>query len=119
MAVIGTNYRFYTNGVATNGGTVPPTANQSFYCNQIVCQLTAADADTTCTITHNWALSQAQQLNLIPNIASWLDVSTLGTINPVVAFSLATNTITIVKASVVGSNCTLNVVVSRPIGLFL
>jgi hypothetical protein len=118
MAVIGTNYRFSTGGVLTNGGTVPPTAAQAFLCNQIICQLTAADADTTCTITHNWALTQAQQLNLLPNISTWLDVSTLGTVNPVVAFSIATNTITIVKASVVGSNGTLNVIISRPIGLF-
>jgi hypothetical protein len=119
MAVIGVAYRYYTNGVPSGSTTTAPTAAQSFLCNQIIAQLTAADADTTCTITHNWALTQAQQINLLPNISTWIDVSSLGTVNPVIAWSIATNTITIVKASVVGSNVTLNVVISRPIGLFL
>lgn len=119
MAVIGTSYFFSTGGVLTVGGTMPPTAAQAFYSNQVICQLTAGDTDTTCTITHNFNLTAAQQANLLPNISYVPGASAAGTVYPVVAFTVATNTIAVAKQSVTGSNSTLVVTVSRPVSTFL
>lgn len=119
MAIIGTSYFFSTNGVLTVGGTVPPTAAQLFYSNQVICQLTAGDADTTCTITHNLALTAAQQANLLPNISAVLAGGSTTTVAPVLSFVVATNTIAVTKASVVGSQGTYNVTVSRPLSSVL
>lgn len=116
MAVITTSYFFVTNGVLTVGGTTPPTAAQAFYSDQVICQLTAGDADTTCTITHNFNLTAAQQANLQPNISMVLASGSLTTVYPCVAFTVTTNTVTVLKASVVGSNFTSNVTVNRPLG---
>ena len=119
MAVIGTSYFFSTNGVLTVGGTTPPTTAQMFASNQVICQLTAADGDTTCTITHNMQLTAAQQANKLPNIVATLDGSSAGTVQPVIAFTVTTNTITVAKANVVGSNNTTNVTISRPLSSVL
>lgn len=119
MAVITTSYFFSTGGVLTVGGTTPPTAAQAFYSNQVICQLAAGDGDTTCTITHNFNLSAAQQANKLPNIARITDGSSAGTVEPVIAFTVTTNTITVAKQSVVGSNSTINVTISRPMSTFL
>lgn len=114
MAVIGVSYFFKTGGVLTVGGTVPPTAGQAYYSNQVIAQLTAADADTTCTITHNFNLTAAQQANLLPNISVSLAGGSTTTVMPVLSFTIATNSLAVVKASVVGSQGTYIVVVNRP-----
>lgn len=112
MAIIGTTYFGKTNGVDTSFGTTPPTAAQAFYMNQLVVQLTAGDGDTTCSITHNWNLSAAQQTGFRPNISYVPGPGSTGTLMPILAFTWSTNAVTVAKISAVGSQgiyiCTLN-----------
>ena len=117
MAVIVVNYA-YT--LPAGGGyqtltTTAPTQAIAFYINQLQLQLTAADADTTCTITHNWNLTAAEQTNLYPWVTYLPDPTSLGTVAPVLLFTVTTNTLTLVKANTVaGSGGTYRVTVSRP-----
>ena len=117
MAVIVVNYA-YT--LPAGGGyqtltTTAPTQAIAFYINQLQLQLTAADADTTCTITHNWNLAAAEQTNLYPWITFVPNHDSLGTVAPVLVFTVTTNTLTLVKANTVaGSGGSYLVTVSRP-----
>ncbi len=116
MAVITVNYA-WTNpagGGYQTSTTTGPTAAQAYYIQQLMVQLTAGDADTTCTITHNWALTAAEQANLYPNISWWLGGGSTGTLNPILVWTVTTNTITVVKVSAVGSQGTYLVAISRP-----
>lgn len=115
MAVIVVNYA-WTN--PAGGGyqtttTTAPTAAQAFYIQQLMCLLTAADADTTCTITHNFNLSAAEQANLYPNISWILGGGATTTLAPTIAFTVTTNTITVLKASAVGSQGTYIVTIGK------
>jgi hypothetical protein len=116
MAVIGTSYAWTNPG---GGGyqtstTTAPTAAQAFNLQQLLCLLTAGDADTTCTITHNMNLSAAEQANFYPQIQWWLGQGSTGTLNPILVFTVTTNTITVLKVSAVGSQGSYVVAVSRP-----
>jgi hypothetical protein len=116
MAVIGVSYA-WTNPAGGGYQTVTttgPTTTQAYYLSQLMVQLTAADADTTCTITHNWALTAAEQANLYPQISWILGGGATTTVVPTIAFTVTTNTITVLKTSVVGSQGTYIVTISRP-----
>lgn len=117
MAVISVSY-LWTN--PAGGGyqtttTTAPTQTQSYYLNQIYALLNAADADTTCTITHNFNLTAAEQTNLYPNI-SWIENNdSTGTVAPVLKFTVSTNTIAVTKNNTgAGSQGTYLVTISRP-----
>ena len=120
MAIIGTSYFFYTNGVPVVNGTVAPTAAQAFLSNQVICQLTAGDADTTCTITHNMALTTAQLNNLLSLPLMAIDGTSLGTVMPVLKYTLSANSIAVTKMNTVaGSGGTYNLTINRPLGATL
>ncbi len=117
MAVIGVNYAWVNpaGGGYQTTTTTAPTAAQAFYLNQLMVLLTAADADTTCTITHNWNLSAAEQANLYPWITFRANSDSLGTVAPVLVFTVTTNTLTLLKANTVaGSGGSYLVTVSKP-----
>ena len=116
MAVIVVNYA-WTNpagGGYQTSTTTAPTATQAVNIQQLMCLLTAGDADTTCTITHNLNLSAAEQANFYPNIQWWLGGGSTGTLNPILVWTVTTNTITLLKVSAVGSQGTYLVAISRP-----
>lgn len=93
-------------------GTTPPTAIQASKVSALTALVSAADADTTFTITHNWNLTAAQLAALQPWI-SWV-YDTGGTGNTILAFSCATNSITVTKGNGAGSGGTYRVTVLRP-----
>lgn len=117
MAVIGVSYAWVNpaGGGYQTTTTTAPTAAQAFYINQLMVLLTAADADTTCTITHAWNLSAAEQANFYPWITFRPNSDSLGTLAPTLVFTVTTNTITLLKASTVaGSGGSYLVTISKP-----
>lgn len=116
MAVIVVNYA-WTNpagGGYQTSTTTAPTATQAVNIQQLLCLLTAADGDTTCTITHNMNLSAAEQANFYPLIRWNLGGGATTTLAPVLAFTVTTNTVTVLKTSAVGSQGTYIVSIDRP-----
>lgn len=117
MAVISVSYA-WTN--PAGGGyqtttTTAPTTTQAYYLSQLLCLLNAADADTTCTITHSMNLTAAEQTNLYPNISYIENNDSTGTVAPVLKFVVSTNTIAVTKLNTVaGSQGTYLVTISRP-----
>jgi hypothetical protein len=96
-------------------GTTPPTAAQAAAVNCITALANALDADTALTITHNLALAAGDPASLFPVVNVQLDSSSAGTIYPIVTLSLSnTNSVLATKGSVLGSNCTLQITISRP-----
>lgn len=88
----------------TLGGTVPPTATQAGNINSLSVLATAADADTSIAIVHNWGLSTADIAAGYPLVSITLDAS--GTAAPVFTGThtgSAANTLTITKANAAGS----------------
>jgi hypothetical protein len=115
MAVIVVNYAWQNpaGGGYQTSTTTAPTAAQAYYLEELKAVLVAGDADTTCTITHNFNLSAAEQANFYPNI-TWINGGgSTGTLNPILTFTVATNTISVVKVSAVGSQGTYIVTVGR------
>ena len=96
------------------GGTVAPTTAQVATVNAVVASVAFADADTIATFTHNFGLTAAQAACLQPYLQWYNDGTSLGTVAPFFTFTRTTNVITINKTSVVGSNCTIIVIVRRP-----
>lgn len=117
MAVITVNYA-WTNpagGGYQTSTTTAPTTTQAFYLSELICLLNAGDADTTCTITHNFNLSAAEQTNFYPDISYIPNTDSAGTVAPVLKFVVATNTIAVTKLNTVaGSGGTYRVMVARP-----
>ncbi len=100
----------YTYPVA---GATAPTAAQSLYAPIVACTVNFADADTTGTITHNWALTTAQLAALMPYVR--INQVAGGTPSPLLTVTLATNTVVLTKQSTAaGSGGTLTVVLDRP-----
>ena len=115
MAVIAVSYAWQNpaGGGYQTSTTTGPTAAQAYYINELKAILVAGDADTTCTITHNWALTAAEQANFYPNI-TWINGGgSTGTLNPILTFTVTTNTITVVKVSAVGSQGTYICTIGR------
>lgn len=115
MAVIGVSYAWQNpaGGGYQTTTTTGPTAAQAYYIDELKAQLTSGDADTTCTITHNWNLTAAEQANLYPNI-NWINAgASTGTLNPILTWTVTTNTITLLKVSAVGSQGTYIVTIGR------
>lgn len=107
-----TNYFFQQAGSYIANGTVAPTATQANFFNTLKCQVVAADADTTATLTHNWNLSAAAQANFEPLINMYLQVA--GTAYPIASFSISTNAVTLTKSTAAGGGGTYIVILQRP-----
>lgn len=105
-----------------NTGTVAPTSTAMQAHNELNAQVTALDADTVITITHNWGLLAKDgqgfpdgPAGLFPAVIINLDVSTTSTIEPIFTVNLAnTNAVVINKPTTVGTQGTYNVVILRP-----
>lgn len=117
MAVISVSYAWT---IPAGGGyqtttTTNPTTTQAYYLSQLLVLLNAADADTTCTITHNFNLTAAEQTNLYPNISYIANNDTTGTVATLFKFVVSTNTIAVTKQNTVaGTQGTYLVTISRP-----
>jgi hypothetical protein len=102
--------------------TVAPTSLVMQAHNELNAQVTALDADTVITITHNWGLPSKDgqgfpdgPAGLFPAVIINLDVSTTSTIEPIFTVNLAnTNAVVINKPTTVGTQGTYNVVILRP-----
>jgi hypothetical protein len=102
----------YINPTATT-----PTAVQMLTLSRVVAQVVFSDADTTALITHNMNIplastpSQHGQNSGSPIVI----IQALGasTIAAIISFARATNTITLTKGSILGSNSTVEVQIER------
>jgi len=102
----------YINPTATT-----PTAAGMLALPEVVSQVVFSDADTTATITHNMNIPLAST-PLIHGQNSgnpWVSIVLLAgsTIAPIISFARGTNTITLTKGSILGSNCTVEVRIER------
>jgi len=71
------------------------------------------DTDTTAVVTHNFNLSAAELADGFP-IPDW-HITAPGTVVPLISIvNTDSNNITITKASVTGTNCTIEVAILRP-----
>jgi hypothetical protein len=94
-------------------GTTAPTAAQAALVNVQTVQVNFADADTTGTITHNWAFSAAALARLEPLVQIYQNAG--GTPSPLLIVTLATNTVVLTKQSTAaGSGGTVTVILQRP-----
>lgn len=102
-----------------NPTALAPTAAQMLPLSRVTALVNFADGDTTALITHNMNIplastpTQHGQNSGSPIVVMTLSVGSLTTVAPVIAFTRGTNTITLTKASVVGSNCTVEVNIER------
>ena len=95
-------------------GTVPPVASGTF--SAVNALLTWADADTTATVTHSFALSATETAAGFPYVAINNDTSSVtGTaFGAALVNKAATNAIVITKSSAAGSGAVLQVQILRP-----
>ena len=94
------------------GGTTAPTASQVG--SMVAGTLAFADADTTITITTNFGLTAAQNLQLQPWVTyAWNAVNAATTAAPALTTSLSTNSITLGKTNLTGSGGTAYVWIQR------
>ena len=108
MAVVVT----YTYPVA---GTTPPTLLQALNANMVNAVVTALDADTVITITHNFKMSTAELANKFPTVLINVAGDSTTTINPLFLVALTdSSTVTINKPTTVGTQGTFVVVICRP-----
>jgi hypothetical protein len=102
-----------------NPSSAAPTALQMLPLSRVVAVVNFGDTDTTATVTHNMNIplastpAQHGQNSGNPWITWMLAASSAGTVYPVLAFTRGTNTLTIAKQSVTGSNCTIEVTMER------
>lgn len=103
----------------TASGTVPPTAVQMLPLSRVTALVNFGDTDTEQIVTHNMAIplastpTQHGQNSGSPMVLMTLSTSSAGTVAPVLSFTRSTNNITVLKASVTGSNCTVEVNIER------
>lgn len=95
-------------------GNTAPTILQALGCNLLTAQVNMLDADSTvATITHNWQLSTTQLSNQWP-VVTWY-ISAGSTIAPAMIVALANSvSVTIAKASLLGTGGTYTVILLRP-----
>lgn len=103
-----------------NPTAIAPTAAQMLPLSRVTALVNFGDTDTTALITHNMNIpsastpSQHGQNSGSPIVLMALSATSAGTVTPVVSFTRGTNTITLNKlATVVGSNCTLEINIER------
>jgi len=103
-------------GTAYTGGTTAPSAQQSAQVNRINALVGYTDADTTITLTHNWALSAAAQAANEPDIiVRSYAVGSATTFNlDEITWAVSTNTAVGTKASIAGSGGTICVTLRLP-----
>lgn len=104
-------------GGFTGGSSTAPTQAQSAQTSLVTATVAFTDTDTVFTLTHNFNLSTAQVAALLPlvsiNIIS--GVQAVGTaVAPVIAVTVAANTVTFTKLQATGSGCTISVAIRRP-----
>jgi hypothetical protein len=122
-----TSLAFLAGAVVVNykypvASTVAPTSAVMQAHNELNAQVTALDADTVITITHNWGLPSKDgqgfpdgPAGLFPAVIINLDTSTTSTVAPIFTVNLAnTNAVVINKPTTVGTQGTYNVVILRP-----
>ena len=103
-------------------GTTAPTAAVMRAHNELNAQVTALDADTVITITHNWGFGDKTPTGfpdgptgLFPVVDITLDGSATTTIQPIFLVTLTnTNAVVINKPTTVGTQGTFNVVLLKP-----
>lgn len=94
-------------------GATAPTAAQIRLLSLVTVQVHFGDTDTSAVLTHNFGESTAENAFGFP-INSWW-ITAPGTVVPLISLAFTdTNTVTITKASVTGSNCTIEVALLRP-----
>ena len=93
-------------------GTTAPVASGTFAA--VTALVTFLDADTTATVTHNFALTAGENTQLFPLVSLIYDSTTSTTLAAPFAVLKGLNTITITKASAAGSGCTLQVQILKP-----
>lgn len=99
----------------TGGSAVAPTAQQSAQVNRINALIGFTDADTTITLTHNWAESAAAQAAQEPDIIVVDKALGSSTTTPSgIAWAWNTNTVVGTKASTAGSGRTICVTLRLP-----
>lgn len=105
--------------IYTSPTAVAPTQLQMLPLSRVSCAVNFADTDTTALITHSMNIplvsspSQHGQNSGSPIVTMRLSSSSAGTVAPVIAFTRSTNTLTLTKASVTGSNCTVDIQIER------
>lgn len=97
-------------------GTTPPTAAQMQNADTVRATVLMGDADTTATLTHNFAESTTALAQLFPDVIFYpvTLTSVSETSPPIVTVALLTNSITITKISAVGSGGLWNFKLARP-----
>lgn len=96
-------------------GTTAPTVLQAQGCNELNAIVSALDADTVITITHNWHLPSGDATSLFPIVSVIGNSDSTGTIQPVFILSFtSSDVVTINKPTIVGTQGTFIVVVARP-----
>lgn len=102
----------YTNPTATT-----PTAAGMLSLPRVVAQVVFNDADTTALITHamNIPLASTPTQHGQNSGNPWVTIQALAasTIAAIISFARGTNTITLTKGSILGSNCTIEVQIER------
>jgi hypothetical protein len=105
-----------TVGGPTLGGTFPPTAAESAVqqLNALVADVSGIlESDTTITVVHNWGLSTAELAAGYPLVSAIL-LSTGGTVQPILTYSKAANTLTVTKNAAAGNGGTIEFQLLRP-----
>ena len=100
-------------GGPTLGGTVPPTAKEAQYLNELSVKAWAQDSDTSIVVVHNWGLSTEEIAAGFPLVN--VRLLTAGTDVPLfTAWSSAADAVTITKANAAGSGGTVILDLLRP-----
>lgn len=95
-------------------GATAPTAIQALAANALTATIQMLGTDTTAVVTHNWGIAAAELARLFP-IPILYQSSGQGTVAPVVQIGLTdSNSVTLTKASVTGSQGTFTIVILRP-----
>jgi hypothetical protein len=120
------NFAFLAGAVVVNykypvAGTVAPTSTVMKQHNALTAQVTALDADTVITITHNWGLPSTDfqgfpdgPAALFPAVIINVDGGSTSTIQPLFLVSVTnTNAVVINKPTTVGTQGTFDVMILR------
>jgi hypothetical protein len=102
----------YVNPTATT-----PTAAGMLALARVVAQVVFSDADTTAVITHNMniplASTPTQHGQNSSNPIVIIGLLAASTVAPIISFARGTNTVTLTKGSILGSNSTIEVQIER------
>ena len=94
-------------------GSTAPTATQDAGGSALTARIVMADGDTTQAVVHNWNLTTAQLAALFPFCSLRLEATGTGP-GAVLINITDSSTVTVTKASAVGSSFTGVLVIQRP-----